>query len=160
MVLVSSRMADAPQKERFHIETQQVTNKTTQFKLVNIDQNKSTMETNYAMEKVFSILLIYQDSLLHLFNTITILKLQKLSGLTTNFFWGGNEQTDLYRFHSLAKSLLQNPTPKRPARCQQQCIDHQEPQGSATVWLPVGRRMGVWVAFSFANSFDKIYTLR
>ena len=25
MVLVSSRMADAPQKERFHMETQQVT---------------------------------------------------------------------------------------------------------------------------------------
>lgn len=148
MVLVSSTMAAAPQKERFHIETQQVTKKTTQFELVNIDPSKSTLETNYAMEKVFNIWLIYQDSLLHLFNTLTILQLQKL-GVQTNHFWGRNEQTDWYRDHSLLKSLLQNPTLKRPARCQQQCIDHQEPQEGATVGLPVGGSMHDWVEFSF-----------
>lgn len=121
--------------------------KKTQVELVNIDPSKSTMETNHAMEKVFNIWLIYQDSLLHLFNIRTILHLQKT--LATNYSWGGNEQSDWYRDHSLLKSLLQNPTLKRPARCQQQCTDHQEPQEGATVGLPVGWSMRVEVAFVF-----------
>lgn len=37
--------------------------------------------------------IIYQDSLLYLFNILTILHLQKL-GVQANYFWGGNEQTD------------------------------------------------------------------
>ena len=64
------------------------------------------METNYAMKKVFNIRSICHDSLLHLFNTITILHLQKLSvQVLTNYFWGGNEQTDWYRDHIPFQSL-------------------------------------------------------
>ena len=110
------------------------------------------------LKKVFNIRSIYQDSFLHLFNTLTILQMQKLSGPTTSYFWGGNEQTDWHRLHSLLKSLLQNTTLKRPARCQQQCIDHQEPQGSATVWLPVGRSMRVWIAFFVQLVWQSLHT--
>ncbi len=119
-----------------------------------------------SVQKVFTIQSIYQDSLPNLFSTfITILECAKTECSTILsiyiFCFGGKISNHFFRAHSPLsippKSLLLNPAITRPARCQQQCTNHQEPQEGEMVWLPVGRAFR-WCFV--ANSFDKIFWLR
>ena len=134
--------------------------------MVYIDPNKSTIqETNYCTCKSkskkcyakgiqYSINLSRSTlaSVQHYYHTSTA----KTQCSNNQLFLGREGANRLIQVPFPSKVSAPNPTLKRPVRCQQQCIDHQEPQEGATVGLPVGRSMRVWVAFFFGNSFDKL----